>query len=93
MASSTYGSNALKANSSAPSISMVENHMNSSSIGIGNYKGVMLCNRPFGGTTGSSKNAPGNTEGKTQFNCGVVPEATGLNVPISAKEKVYCSDY
>ena len=37
----------------------------------------------------SSKNTVGNVEGKTQFNCGVVPEATGLNVPISAKEKVY----
>lgn len=44
---STYGSNALKG--SGPSISMVEN-MGS----IGNYKGVMLCNRPFGGTVGES---------------------------------------
>jgi hypothetical protein len=43
---SSYGANALK--SSGPSMSMVEG-----SVGIGNYKGVMLCNRPFGGTAGT----------------------------------------
>lgn len=35
----------------AASITLIENHMPSS--GIGNYKGVMLCNRPFAGTQGA----------------------------------------
>ena len=35
---------------SGPSMSMIES--SKSSIGVGNYKGVMLCNRPFGGTAG-----------------------------------------
>lgn len=105
---STYGSNALKG--SGPSISMVDN-MGS----IGNYKGVMLCNRPFGGTVGQSalcaagtycgqvclfvteifshhyiaNKAPGGGGSeKTTFNCGVVSEPAGLNVPIAAKQKV-----
>jgi hypothetical protein len=113
---SSYGANALK--SSGPSMSMVEG-----SVGIGNYKGVMLCNRPFGGTAGtvsacprteanfkvciltlpfvifsflilavSSKVGGGGGGGeKTTFNCGVVPETIGVNVPISAKEKVRSS--
>lgn len=33
---------------SGPTMSMID----SSNAGIGNYKGVMLCNRPFGGTGG-----------------------------------------
>ena len=45
----TYGSNALK--STGPSISLVENSR-ASNVGVGNYKGVMLCNRPFAGTQG-----------------------------------------
>ena len=36
---------------SGPSMSMIDNSRGS--IGIGNYKGVMLCNRPFGGTAGN----------------------------------------
>mmetsp|Transcript_16732 Transcript_16732/g.28367 ORF Transcript_16732/g.28367 Transcript_16732/m.28367 type:complete len:387 (+) Transcript_16732:42-1202(+) len=79
----SYGASALK--STGPSISMVES--SAGSVGVGNYKGVMLCNRPFGGTAVSSKMAGGGG-GKTTFNCGVVPESTGLNVPISAKEKL-----
>jgi len=55
---------------------------------VGNYKGVMLCNRPFGGITASVKGIPGGGEGKTQFACGVVPEMLGQNVPISGKEKM-----
>lgn len=49
MAASTgsYGNSALK--SGGPTMSMVDNM---GSMGIGNYKGVMLCNRPFGGTSG-----------------------------------------
>ena len=33
---------------SGPTMSMID----SSNAGIGNYKGVMLCNRPFGGSAG-----------------------------------------
>ena len=33
---------------SGPTMSMIDN----ASGGIGNYKGVMLCNRPFGGSAG-----------------------------------------
>ncbi len=43
----TFGSNAMRSN--GPSISMIDN---GGAIGVGNYKGVMLCNRPFGGSTG-----------------------------------------
>lgn len=75
-----------------------------SSNGIGHYKGVMLCNRPFAGTLGTLlklivpfKNkvifsvAPARSSGpeKPVFNCGVVAEPMGINVPISMKEKVY----
>jgi hypothetical protein len=48
----SYGSSALRGN--GPSISMIENNINASSIGVGNYKGVMLCNRPFAGTSGET---------------------------------------
>lgn len=48
---SSYGASALK--SSGPSLSMVENNVTSTNMGVGNYKGVMLCNRPFGGITGN----------------------------------------
>jgi hypothetical protein len=48
---SSYGSSALKP--SGPSLSMVENNVTSTNMGVGNYKGVMLCNRPFGGITGN----------------------------------------
>ena len=27
--------------------------MGANNVGVGNYKGVMLCNRPFGGTAGN----------------------------------------
>lgn len=37
-------------------MSLVENSKNQG-IGVGNYKGVMLCNRPFGGSiTGCDEN-------------------------------------
>eukprot|EP00428_Durinskia_dybowskii_P078293 CAMPEP_0170358512 /NCGR_PEP_ID=MMETSP0117_2-20130122/2267_1 /TAXON_ID=400756 /ORGANISM="Durinskia baltica, Strain CSIRO CS-38" /LENGTH=387 /DNA_ID=CAMNT_0010612725 /DNA_START=110 /DNA_END=1273 /DNA_ORIENTATION=+ len=65
-------------------MSMVDNM---GSIGIGNYKGVMLCNRPFGGTA-ANKMTSGASGEKTTFTCGLVSEAAGLNVPISAKEKL-----
>lgn len=52
---------------------------------IGNYKGVMLCNRPFGGTQAVNR-AANATKPKT-FTAGVVPEPAGINVSLSSKEK------
>eukprot|EP00614_Pseudopedinella_elastica_P015030 CAMPEP_0172583386 /NCGR_PEP_ID=MMETSP1068-20121228/3011_1 /TAXON_ID=35684 /ORGANISM="Pseudopedinella elastica, Strain CCMP716" /LENGTH=376 /DNA_ID=CAMNT_0013377153 /DNA_START=248 /DNA_END=1378 /DNA_ORIENTATION=+ len=49
-----------------------------SSVSIGNYKGVMLCNRPFAGASAGAP-APGGGPAKAQFACGKVPEAVGLN--------------
>lgn len=77
-------------------LSMVENNVNSHSATVGHYKGVMLCNRPFAGTMVSQKSQ--STEAKAVFNCGVVSEAIGVNVPISAQEKVsdvrqHCQSY
>jgi hypothetical protein len=43
-------SNPSSAMQSGSSMTMIENSRGN--IGVGNYKGVMLCNRPFGGTTG-----------------------------------------
>lgn len=59
---------------------------NSNSIGVGNYKGVMLCNRPFAGSVATAgKSAPE----KTSFTCGVVADSAGTNVSISNLEKKY----
>jgi len=54
--------------------------------GIGHYKGVMLCNRPFAGSVPVS--AKENTSSVATFTCGVVPSNIGLNVPVSMKEKM-----
>jgi hypothetical protein len=48
--SSSYNAGSLRGG--GPSISLVENNHISSNAGVGNYKGVMLCNRPFAGTNG-----------------------------------------
>ena len=48
MSDSSYNGQSVQ---SGPSMSMIDNSRGS--IGIGNYKGVMLCNRPFGGTAGN----------------------------------------
>ena len=69
--------------STGPSMSLVENK----GVGIGNYKGVMLCNRPFGGTATSTK-APISNADKNTFTCGVVAEPIGVNVTMSSKEKM-----
>ncbi len=50
MGDSSFGTSTLRGN--GPSISLVDNSSNGSALGVGNYKGVMLCNRPFGGTAG-----------------------------------------
>jgi hypothetical protein len=68
---------------SAPSLSMGAS--GAGGVGVGNYKGVMLCNRPFAGTVGS--HGPQKSTSNT-FNVGVVPENIGVNVTISSKERV-----
>lgn len=46
----SYSSSSLK--SGGPSMSLIENNKNQPNVGVGNYKGVMLCNRPFAGSVG-----------------------------------------
>ena len=55
-------------------------------VSIGNYKGVMLCNRPFVGMIGTTNNNV-TTTAKQAFVCGNVGDKLGTNVPISVKEK------
>lgn len=61
------------------SMSLVDK--NNSSIGIGNYKGVMLCNRPFAGVEANSKTT--SAADKTSFACGIVADKVGTNVSIN----------
>ena len=68
--SSSFGADALR--SAGPSISLDNN----SASGVGTYKGVMLCNRPFGGTEGAAQKA---SNGTTQFRAGKVPEVIGAS--------------
>lgn len=56
-------------------------------MGMGHYKGVMLCNRPFAGTSANTKTTT-TSDSKGVFSCGKVPEAAGLNPPVSLREKV-----
>jgi len=49
------------------------------SVSIGNYKGVMLCNRPFAGVAAAAQNAGG--PAKAAFVCGTVPGHMGANAP------------
>jgi len=61
-------------------------------VSIGNYKGVMLCNRPFVGLAGTSKTV--NASAKQAFVCGQVGGKLGTNVPISSKgSKAVQCDY
>lgn len=69
--------------SSGPSMSLVNNN----NAGIGNYKGVMLCNRPFAGSVASTGKVQ--SSDKNSFSCGVVSEKAGTNVSISNLEKKY----
>ena len=38
--------------SAGPTMSLLDSNRNQGNIGVGNYKGVMLCNRPFAGAAG-----------------------------------------
>lgn len=55
-------------------------------VSIGNYKGVMLCNRPFVSGPEVSNPAKGGTKA---FVCGNVGDMLGVNVPISSKERQF----
>lgn len=61
--------------------------VNGNNAGVGNYKGVMLCNRPFAGSVASTGKTPSGD--KNSFSCGVVSEKAGTNVSISNLEKKY----
>mmetsp|Transcript_33826 Transcript_33826/g.104742 ORF Transcript_33826/g.104742 Transcript_33826/m.104742 type:complete len:91 (-) Transcript_33826:1123-1395(-) len=54
-------------------------------VSIGNYKGVMLCNRPFVGLVGAPTGIAASA--KQAFVCGNVSDKLGTNVPISSKER------
>lgn len=66
----------------ANKMSLLDN--NNGGPSIGNYKGVMLCNRPFGGVSGAAKS---NEVGVKAFGCGVVSEEIGAHVSLASKEK------
>lgn len=59
-------------------------------VSIGNYKGVMLCNRPFAGVGSSKKqkNQEGCDKGERSFICGTVAQPWGCNVIIDEKSRV-----
>ena len=47
----SFSSSALK---TGPSMSLIDTSKHQGNVGVGTYKGVMLCNRPFGGTDGTN---------------------------------------
>ena len=50
------------------------------SVSIGNYKGVMLCNRPFAGVSAAARKAGDTSDGKVPFKSAVINhEQLGLN--------------
>ncbi|GMI44988.1 hypothetical protein TrCOL_g7683 [Triparma columacea] len=59
-----------------------------SSVSIGNYKGVMLCNRPFAGASGAAAKQASGTTGAGSFKCGTVETPLGENVKISEHQKM-----
>ena len=80
---SSLGSSAMKA--SGPSMSLDKG---AGGGGVGNYKGVMLCNRPFAGSVAQANKAAGNNGGaKGTFVCGLVADAAGVNVSMSSKDQ------
>lgn len=58
--------------------------MEGPAVSIGNYKGVMLCNRPF---VGGAAKTPSGAAVRQAFICGNVGDKWGSNVPISSKER------
>lgn len=78
----SYASSSLKSN--GPSLSLLDS-TKKQNVGVGNYKGVMLCNRPFGASVAGPQAQ--NSTSEKSFACGVVSEAIGMNVSIANKEK------
>lgn len=66
---------------SGPSMTMNNSNGN---VGIGNYKGVMLCNRPFGGSAVQNEAPKPDTR---SFHAGIVPKEIGQTVSISSLTK------
>ena len=65
----------------------------SNHVPIGNYKGVMLCNRPFADGANSIKDPKkqktgNNLDGERSFICGTVAQPWGCNVAIDEKARV-----
>ena len=56
-------------------------------VSIGNYKGVMLCNRPFASTGGGDLQQKGGNGSRQAFVCGNVGETWGANVVINASKE------
>ena len=54
----------------------------------GNYKGVMLCNRPFAGASGAAAKQASGTTSFGSFKCGTVDTPLGENVKISEHQKM-----
>jgi hypothetical protein len=77
--SASYGAASLQ--SAGPSISL---DGGSGTGGVGTYKGVMLCNRPFGGTEGAAQKASGESN---TFRTGKVPDMVGV-VSANVRDKI-----
>lgn len=67
--------------SQTPAMSLID----STKAGVGNYKGVMLCNRPFAGIK-AAHGGGGGEGGSSTFKAGVIPEPLGIPIPLSAKD-------
>lgn len=80
----SFASTALK--SSGPSISLLDTSKHQTgNVGVGTYKGVMLCNRPFGGTDAAAVKGG---DGPKPFSVNKVSEIVGLsNLAIRDKVK------
>lgn len=76
----SLGSSAMQA--SGPSMSLDKGGAGG---GVGNYKGVMLCNRPFAGSVAQKET--GGKSGKGTFICGLVADPAGMPVSLSKKDE------
>lgn len=78
--SDSFGASALK--STGPSIALDKT---GGAGGVGTFKGVMLCNRPFGGTEGAAQKGNNSVN---SFRAGKVPDPVGVaNLNLKSKVK------
>lgn len=78
--SDSFGASALK--STGPSIALDKT---GGAGGVGTFKGVMLCNRPFGGTEGAAQKGNNSVN---SFRAGKVPDPVGVaNLNLKSKIK------